>query len=161
YFPADIQPQMVVPFDVDPEDIITLALNASDADAEGIANCLKMGVEHTADGDPDLAMQYADLIITIGERRENGSLIGLGTMAGGDTLAHSGRIHEAWDRLEQAGKIYLEAGNEVGWARTRIGRVFISPELDRSAVVEAFADAQKAEEIFLKAERYDRLLPLY
>lgn len=161
YYPDEMQSQLVVPCDLDPVYLVILATRSSPAQAEGIANCLKIGVEHSADSDPDLAFQLADLIILIGNLRRCGSLVGLGRMAQGDIMAHSGRYAEAWDRLEQAGEIYRQAGDEIGWARTRISRLTISSELSHACVEQAFTDAKKAEAIFLQAERYDRLLRLY
>lgn len=161
YFVPENQSHFVIPCELEPEQLVKLAVQSSEGAAEGIANCLKIGIEHSADSDPNLALQLADTIIVIGKGRDSASLIGLGTMAQGDIMAHSGLVVEAWDKLEQAGKIYQGAQDEIGWARTRIGRLQISPELDSSCVQEAFADARAAEQIFLKAGRYDRLLRLY
>jgi CHAT domain-containing protein len=157
----DMQARAVCPFDVEADELVTHAAHSSEEDAEGITSALKIGVEHSADSHEDLAFELANTIIRIGQMRENDSFVGLGMMAEGDTLAHSGRIIEAWERLEQAGRIYRQAGDEIGWARTRIGRLWISPELSRKAAEEAFDGAREAEAIFLKAARSDRLLRLY
>ncbi len=161
YFPEAVQPQMAAPYEITASQLIELAVASSTTSAEGIANALKIGVEHSSNNNPDLAFELAATIVGIGEACGSGSVIGLGTMAQGDTLAHTGRYLEAWDKLHQAGEIYLKAGDEFGWARTRIGRLLIAPELDSAHVEEAFADAQRAEAIFLKVQRYDRLLRLY
>ncbi|HVU12114.1 MAG TPA: CHAT domain-containing protein [Phototrophicaceae bacterium] len=161
YFPEAVQPQIVAPCEISAEQIISLATASAETSAEGIANALKIGVEHSSNNNPELAFQLADMIVGIGAAVENGSLIGLGTMAQGDILSHTGRYLEAWDKLHQAGEIYLQTGDEFGWARTRIGRLQISPELDAAHVEAAFDDARRAEAIFLKVQRHDRLLRLY
>ena len=161
YFPIELRTQIVAPLEISPEELLNLSRAASASDVEGIANSLKTGVEHSADSDPELAFQLADTIIRIGEMHSNSSLVGLGLMGRGDTQAHSGANLDAWETLNQAGEAYLSAQNQVGWARTRIGRLHISPELDAQHVEEAFAEAQQAETILLAAERYDRLLRLY
>jgi hypothetical protein len=65
---------------------------------------------------------------------------GLQYMARGDALKLLGRSEEAWTALEQAGTLYQRAGDEIGWARTRIGRLPISIALNR--VSAALADAR-------------------
>lgn len=159
--PPDMQTRAASPFDVDAEALVIHAAQSSEEIAEGITSALKIGVEHSADSHEDLAFELASTIIRIGQVRENASFIGLGTMAQGDILAHSGRFIEAWERLEQAGRIYREANDEIGWARTRIGGLWISPELSREIAQEAFKGAHEAETIFLNAARHDRLLRLY
>lgn len=161
HLPAEFQPQLVVPCELDPAQLIATAAQLSEDMALAIADCLKIGVEHTADADPDLAFELADTIIQIGQAHENGSIIGLGMMAQGDIMTQLGRNLEAWDKLEQAGEIYKRAGDEIGWARTRINRLSIGPELHQTYVDKALIEAAKAEEIFLRTGRYDRLLRLY
>src|SRR5690554_2505498 len=86
YFVPESQPQLVIPCELEPEQLVKLAVQLSEGAAEGIANCLKIGIEHSADSDPDLAFQLADTIILIGKGRDNASLVGLGTMAQGDIM---------------------------------------------------------------------------
>jgi hypothetical protein len=56
YLSAEFQPLLFVPCELNPEQLVSFAAQASEEIATGIANSLKMGVEHTADGDPDLAL---------------------------------------------------------------------------------------------------------
>ena len=78
---------------------------------------------------PHRSLEFANRIISIGTSRNDANQIALGTMAKGDTFQFLGQMHEAWDMLEQAGNMFERAGNEVGWARTRIGRIFLSLDL--------------------------------
>jgi CHAT domain-containing protein len=54
--------------------------------------------------------------------------------------------------------MFEKAGNEVGWARTCIGRVYLSPNLNR--VSEALANAKRAHEIFSRHNDEDKLVRL-
>src|SRR5215211_6849166 len=89
---------------------------------------------------PNQSLEFAGRIILIGQARDDSNQIALGMMAKGDAFQFLGQMHEAWDMLEQAGDMFEKAGNEVGWARTRIGRIFLSLDLNR--VPDAFADAE-------------------
>jgi CHAT domain-containing protein len=154
-------PEISGPYEIDLVQLTKIAVSASAATAETIADCLKMGVEHSADSDPDIAHALADTIVAIGRAREDGSIVALGTMAHGDILTHLVRNHEAWDKLEEAGDLFLQAGSQFGWARTRINRVYICVELGSGYIETAFAEAAQAERVFLDAGRYDRLMRLY
>src|SRR5574341_1317857 len=91
------------------------------------------------------SLEYANRIILIGKARGDASQTALGLMSRGDALMVLGNIHDAWAMLEQAGNMFEAAGDEVGWARTRIGRLYLSPNLN--CVPEALADAERAHEI--------------
>jgi CHAT domain-containing protein len=107
---------------------------------------------------PNQSLEFARRITLIGQARDDSNQIALGMMAKGDALQFLGQMHDAWDMLEQAGMIFEKAGNEVGWARTRIGRIVLSLDLNR--VSEAFADAERAREIFTRYHDEDKLLRL-
>lgn len=129
-----------------------------DDDAEWLVTRLKQEADRHWYIDPNCSLAYADLIVKIGQARGDARQVALGTMARGDAIKLLGRIQEAWDTLGLAGKVFQCAGDEVGWARTRIGRLWISVELDR--VTEALADAERARDIFTRFGRDDMLLRL-
>jgi len=107
---------------------------------------------------PKQSLVFASRIISIGKLRNDADQIALGMMATGDAFQFLGQMNQAWDMLEQAGYMFEKTGNEVGWARTRIGRVLLS--LDMNQVSEAFADAERAREIFTSHNDQDKLLRL-
>jgi CHAT domain-containing protein len=109
--------------------------------------------------DPNISLKLAEMIIAIGQERADLSAAALGTMAKGDALKFIGRTVEAWEALDLAGRMFREAGDEVGWARTRIGRLYLSTMLNR--VEEALADAERAREIFEQRGEHEKLLRLY
>ena len=109
--------------------------------------------------DPNRSLKIADLIISIGEQRHDFRQIALGTMARGDTLKLLGQVREAWDTLDKAGQHYLKVDDEVGWARTRIGKLAICTHVKQ--VDKALVDAEEARLIFKRYGENDRLLRLY
>jgi CHAT domain-containing protein len=104
------------------------------------------------------SLEFANRIITIGERRGDVRQTALGLMARGDALKLSDRAAEAWETLDEAGRLFRTAGDEVGWARTRIGRLYLSPILNY--VSDALADAELARTIFTNHGEQEKLLRL-
>jgi CHAT domain-containing protein len=96
--------------------------------------------------DPRCSLELADRIVSIGQRRNDNRQIALGFMARGDALRFLGRMQEAWQTLTQAGDIFQTAGDQVGWARTRISHLYLAVKLNY--VAEALADANHAQAIF-------------
>src|SRR5262249_8748154 len=92
------------------------------------------------------SLALADRIVAIGERRGDMGQTALGLMARGDALKFLDRFAEAWKTLDEAGKIFQAIGDQVGWARTRIGRVFLSTTLNY--MTEALNDVELARRIF-------------
>lgn len=108
--------------------------------------------------DPNHSLKLADRIIAIGQARSDQRQIALGWMARGDALKLLGRSTEAWEALNQAGEIFQFAGDEVGWARTCIGRLHLSMMLN--CVPDALAEAQLAREILIRNDEQEKLLRL-
>lgn len=129
-----------------------------ESDAEYIVAGLKAEADRHWYIDPNCSLAYADMIVQIGQVRNDLCQIGLGMMARGDAIKLLGRMQEAWETLDAAGTVFHCAGNEIGWARTRIGRLYISVELDR--VEQAFAEAEQAREIFIRHGETDKLIRL-
>lgn len=104
------------------------------------------------------SLEFADRIVAIGERRGDMRQIALGLMARGDALKFLDRAPEAWETLDEAGRLFRAAGDEVGWARTRIGRMYLSTTLNY--VTEALADGELARAIFTHHSEHEKLLRL-
>ena len=104
------------------------------------------------------SLEFADRIIMIGDCRGDMHQTALGLMAKGDALRYLGRTIEAWESLEEAGKMFQMVQDEIGWARTRIGRLPLSTMLNR--VAEALDDAERARAIFTTFGERERLLRL-
>lgn len=104
------------------------------------------------------SLELADEIVHVGQARGDRGFMALGMMARGDALKFLGRVADAWDALDEAGRLYLAADDEIGWARTRIGRLTICVERDR--VSEALDDAERAREILTRRDMPEKLLRL-
>src|SRR6266487_1374031 len=104
------------------------------------------------------SLKLADRIVAIGELRGDMRQTALGLMARGDALKLLDRFAEAWETLDEAGRIFQTVGDEVGWARTRIGRVYLSTTLN--FVSDALADAEIARTIFTNHGEHERRLRL-
>src|SRR5258706_1865394 len=105
------------------------------------------------------SLELADLIVRIGQARGNQWQTALGTMTRADALRFLGQIEAAWQLFEAAGQLFQQIGDEVGWARTRIGRLLCCVELNRLGA--ALADAELAGAIFTRHNQHDRLLALH
>src|SRR6266567_3592624 len=92
-------------------------------------------------------------LLFIGTMTRNKFHHALGLMARGDALRRMYRNQEALPFFDAAGAEFLEIADEVGWARTRIGRVSASLQLNRTT--EALRDAAAAREVFM---RHNKLL---
>lgn len=130
-----------------------------DAVAEVVVAQLKDAVDRYWWTNPRCSVEFAHAIMEIGQARGDQRQIALGMMALGDSLKLLGQLEEAWQTLEAAGDLFQQAGDEVGWARTRIGRLAISADLNR--VPEATADLSTAAEIFTRHDERERLLRLH
>jgi len=126
--------------------------------AKEVVDLLKSEADRYWSIDPNYSLTYADRIITISKHRGDASQMALGLMARGDALTFLGRTAEAWEALDQAGRIFQRIGDEIGWARTRIGRLHLSTMLNQ--VADALADAERARSIFMAFGEHERLLRL-
>ena len=142
--------------DSTPPEIFLIPL--SDELAEEVVARLKQEADRYWSIDANYSLKYADRIIAIGRARNDSSQIALGLMARGDALKLLGNMQEAWEMLEQAGNLFESVGDDFGWARTRIGRLYLSPQLNR--VSAALADAERARAIFIRYDDQDKLLRL-
>lgn len=107
---------------------------------------LKEGADRHWSINPNRSLEMADIIIKIGQTRGDVKQRALGLMARGDALKLLGHSQEAWDTLEAAGNLFRNAGDEVGWARTIIGRLFLGVSLNR--IDEVLTLGALAEKIF-------------
>src|SRR6266498_558196 len=123
-----------------------------------IVELLKKEADRYWSIDPNCSLEYADRIVAIGRARNDKSQVALGLMARGDALKFLGNLQEAWEMLEQSGNMYQAADDEVGWARTRISRLALGPDLNR--VTETLADVGRARDVFHKWGEQEKLMRL-
>ncbi len=143
---------------LEPPDMQVLALPLPDDIAEIVVTRLKQEVDRNWHDDANHAVKLSECIIHVGEQRRDLNQMALGVMARGDSLKFLGRLHDAWADLQYAGQLYLQGKNEVGWARTCIGRLYMS--VDLNCVEETLEEAQRAREIFERHGEVERILRL-
>lgn len=139
-------------------DVQRLADPGQAALAAQIVERLKLEADRYWAIDPARSLELAGLICAIGEVSGDKQVMALGRMAQGDALKFLGQLEAAWERLNQARDLYQTAGDEVGWARTCIGRLYLSVSLNR--VAEALAEAETARAILTRLGETERLLRL-
>ena len=129
-----------------------------DTVAAEIVQCLRQESHRYLDIDANLSIELADRIITIGKVRNDADQTALGWMARGNALRLLGKMEEAWQTLEYAGSIFEDAGDQVGWAETRIGRLYLAMKLNR--VKETLLDGKVAQKILKHAGKCELLVRL-
>ena len=133
-----------------------LIASLNETEASTVVDRLKSEADRHWYIDANRSLALAELIIQIGHVRKNDWQIALGLMARGDALKFISHAEEAWQAFEEAGRLFQAIGDEVGWARTRIGPLLICVEVNR--VVEALTDAERAREIFIRHDEHERLI---
>jgi CHAT domain-containing protein len=86
-----------------------------------VAEELKAEAERQLNVDSERSLAIAEQICDLGDEPETR---GLGLLARADALRELGRYAEAAQAYEDAAAVFREAGNDVGWARTRSGAAF-------------------------------------
>ena len=124
-----------------------------DAAVNRLVELIKREADHQWTKDSQISFLMAGHLLFIGDLLQNKYVHALGLMARGDALRRMDRDADALPFLDAAGEEFLAVGDEVGWARTRIGRVSACLRLNRSG--EALRDAAAAREVFI---RYGKLL---
>lgn len=130
---------------------------------DDLANAVVERLKQEADRhwyiNPHHSLELAERIVSIGRLRNDDRQVALGLMARSDALRILGRLHEASQPLNQAGDIFQNAGDEVGWARTRISNLYLAVKLDY--ISEALADAERAQDILHRYREQEFLVRLH
>jgi CHAT domain-containing protein/tetratricopeptide (TPR) repeat protein len=109
---------------------------------------VKKEADHCWIDNVQLSFTLAGYLLFIGKLTNSKYYHALGLMARGDALRRMDCDQEALPFLDAAGEEFLSIDDEVGWARTRIGRVSACLRLNRTT--EALRDAATAREIFVR-----------
>lgn len=118
-----------------------------------LVELIKREADHQWTRDSLISFMMAGHLLFIGDLVPSKYVHALGLMARGDALRRMDRDQDALALLDAAGREFLAIGDEVGWARTRIGRVSACLRLNRTG--EALRDAAAARKVFV---RYGKLL---
>ncbi len=124
-----------------------------DAAINELVELMKREADTQWSKDSQISFVISGYLLQVGEFLPNKYVHALGLMARGDALRRMDNDQDALPFLDAAGEEFLAIGDDVGWARTRIGRVSACLRLNRTG--EALRDAAAAREVFM---RYGKLL---
>ncbi len=110
--------------------------------------------ERLLNADPHGKLRIAESLIVASELGAHTDFLALGRMATGDAFRVLGRYRESVDAMEEAGRLFLSIGDEVGWARTRTGWVWSSHNLGHGEA--ALAEVGRAHEILMRHGSADK-----
>lgn len=122
--------------------------------ADALFPILKDESERHQHVDPRASLRLAAALVLVGEATGRPDGRGLGLLAQGDALRCLGRYEDSVATLDEAGAVFLAHGNEVGWARTRIGWLFSSHCLGHGE--EAIAAVAPARDILVAHRQWLR-----
>ncbi len=120
----------------------------STAALDRLVYLIKREADHCWINDASLSFVLSGHLLLVSRLTREKYYHALGLMARGDALRRLDRDQEALPFLDAAGEEFLAMGDEVSWARTRIGRVSACLRLNRTT--EALRDAAAAREIFIR-----------
>ncbi len=128
------------------------------AEVVQIVEHIKEEADHFWSINANQSLQLAELIVSIGRAISDLKIEALGIMARADALRLLGRNLDAWEAFAQAGTLFEAAADDVGWARTRLGRIGVGQSLGR--LEDALADVERARTIFKHHNQTVRLVIL-
>src|SRR6185312_10247693 len=124
------------------------------ADHAAIGNLIKDEALRQQNISPLISLKLGELLVYFGEYVQHAPSHALGLIARGDAFRCMGQHQLALEYLDEAAREFLRLGDEIGWARTRIGWISSAAWLGHSE--EALKEADRAREVFLRAGEYSR-----
>lgn len=126
----------------------------SDVAVERLVHLLKKEADRRWNHEVQLSFKLSGHLLFIGDVTKNTYFHALGLMTRGDALRRMDHDQEALPFFDAAGDEFLSIHDEIGWARTRIGRVSACLRLNRPT--EALRDAASARDIFMRYNKFLR-----
>ena len=120
-----------------------------------LAEQLKAEAERQLNVDSQQSLATAERILDLGDEA---GIRGLGMLARADALRELGRYAEAAQAYESSAALFRQAGEEIGWARTRIGATFNARYAGDHAQI--LADVEDARRILTENGLWLRLTRL-
>jgi CHAT domain-containing protein/tetratricopeptide (TPR) repeat protein len=126
--------------------------------ARTLADRLKAEADRLYRIDANLCLHIGDVMILMGRQVDDLSIVAFGQLVRGDAFRFMHQNDEAWQILGLAGDLYQQAGDEIGWARTRTSRLALCVDMD--SVESSLRDAEVARHIFRKYNELEKLARL-
>ncbi len=132
--------------DSDRADLLRRALEATPAD--DLLRGIKAEAERYVNVDPDASLRLAEALLAGAAIAGRPDHRAMGLMAKGDALRCQGKFPQSVGFFDEAGSAFLAIGDEVGWARTRMGWLYSSYCLGQGAA--ALDAVDRAHEILVR-----------
>ena len=124
-------------------------------DLDAVAKLLKDEAQVQETRDLEMSLATVDLLLAFADWTHNPRHRALGFLARGNIFMRQGFQGEAIDCFDGAGDAFLAVGDDIGWARTRIGYLWSVSQ--KTGLTElALEQAQQARAIFLRHDEYKR-----
>src|SRR5689334_20211237 len=120
----------------------------SDVAVDRLFHLIKKEADRCWIADASLSFKLSGYLLAISDLTRNKGYRALGLATRADALRRLDRYQEAVPFFDAAGEEYAELGDEVGWARSRVGRISACLRLNRTT--EALEDAEAVREIFIR-----------
>ena len=135
-------------------EVVHAWLDSHDVADEDLLRWLKDESERLLVIDTSAAEALATALVLAAGRLESAYFQALGWMAQGDVRRAQGRYAEAVELMDTAAQTFRSLGDEVGWARSRIGWVFASQFCGRG--MQAIPVAEQAYTVLAQAGEHLR-----
>ncbi|MDQ3701678.1 MAG: CHAT domain-containing protein [Chloroflexota bacterium] len=132
-----------------------LALALQEVDAEALLAALKGEAERYVAIDPNCSLHLADALLYAADLAGRPYHGAVGLMAKADALRYLGRYAESLTFFEGAARAFEAQGDEVGWARTRIGWLVSMQQIGRGQA--ALRVVERAREVLVRHEAWSRV----
>ncbi|HEY7349145.1 MAG TPA: CHAT domain-containing protein [Ktedonobacterales bacterium] len=127
-------------------------------DLDTIAQLLKDEAQAQETRDLEQSLIIADQLLAFADWTGSPRHRALGLLERGNVLMLQGHHREAIDCFDTAGADFLKAGDEIGWARTRISYLFCASRIGLAE--QALQHVERAREVFLSHDEYGRAADL-
>src|SRR6185436_345910 len=117
-------------------------------DVEELLVAFKAEAERQWTISPHASLRMAEALILGASLADRPTHHALGLMAKADALRYLGRYPESLEYFESSAQEFLALGDEVGWARTRIGWIHSMHSIGRGEA--ALPVAQQAHDVLLR-----------
>jgi CHAT domain-containing protein len=128
------------------------------ADADALLRRLRAEAERLWGSDPRLALRCAEALVQAARLAGRPEQVALGLMTKGDSLRFLGRYPESVGPFEEAARLFLVLGDEVGWARTCIGSLVTAHYLGRAD--QKLVEAERAHAVLVRQGEWLRAASL-
>ncbi len=118
-------------------------------DLDAAADMLKDEAQDQDARDLESSENIASQLLALAQRTKSARHFALAWLAMGNLSLRQGRHSEAVTHFERAGTMFQAAGDEVGWARTRISYLWSASQIGLAEV--ALKQAEQAREVFARS----------